>query len=102
MKIIVDFADMDIWNTNIEYRYKYIWIVVMNLMNLLPNKKICYSNLHLENISRFGYKSAIKVWNTVEMKNSGDNHQLTAQSEFLLFIDMFENLRDTCLKNIKQ
>ena len=33
------------------------------------------------------------------MKNLGDNYNLSAQSEFLLFTDIFENFRDTCLKN---
>lgn len=58
---------------------------------LLPNKKSCYSNLNLENICKFDYKSAIEVQNTVEMKNLGYNHNLPAQSEFLLFTEIFEN-----------
>ena len=33
------------------------------------------------------------------MNNLGDNYNLSAQSEFLLFTDIFENFRDTCLKN---
>ena len=43
-----------------EYRYRYMdsW----NEFNepLLPNKKNCYSNLNLENISKFDYKSAMQ------------------------------------------
>ena len=44
----------------------------------LRNKENLYSNLKLENTSNPDYIRTKKVWNTFEMKNLGDYHDLYA------------------------
>ena len=64
----------------------------------LPPKKDFYSNFNLENISDKDYKHAQKVWETFEIKNLGEYHDLYVQCDTLLLADVFENFRDKCIE----
>ena len=64
----------------------------------LPPKKDFYSNFNLENISDKDYKHAKKVWDVFEIKNLGEYHDLSVQSDTLLLSDIYENFRNMCLK----
>ena len=42
-----------------------------------------------------------KVWETFEMKNPKDYHDLYNQADVLLLADVYENFRDICIENYK-
>ena len=67
----------------------------------LPPKEAFYSRLNDEGISDKDYEYARKVWETFEMKNLEDYHNLYNQVDVLLLADVFENFRDICIKNYK-
>ena len=60
---------------------------------LLPNKE--YFNK--EDITDEDYAHGQKVWNTFNIKNLGEYHNLYVQSHASLLADVFENFRDKCI-----
>ena len=64
----------------------------------LPNKKAFYSELYLEDITNKDYTHAQKVFEEFKLKNLGDYHDLSVQSDTLLLADVFENYRNKCIK----
>ena len=67
----------------------------------LPPKEEFYSRLNGVGISDEDYEQARKVWETFEMKNLEDYHNLYNQVDVLLLADVFENFRNICIKNYK-
>ena len=39
-----------------------------------------------------------KIWNTLNIKNLGEYHDLCVQSDTVLLADVFENFRDKCIE----
>ena len=64
----------------------------------LPSKEDFYSNLNMEDISDIDYRHANNVFKVFKLENLGDYHDLYVQSDTLLLADVFNNFRDTCLK----
>ena len=67
----------------------------------LPPKEAFYSRLNDVGISDENYAHTRKVWETFEMKNLEEYHNLYNRVDVLLLADVFENFRDICIKNYK-
>ena len=67
----------------------------------LPQREDFYSLLKGENISEDDYKHAKDVWNTFNLQNMGEYHDLYLQTDILLLTDVYENFRKTCLTYYK-
>ena len=81
--------------------YPYEYIDEWNKFNekVLPGKESFYSNLTLENISEIDYAHANNVFKKFNINNLGEYHDLHVRSDTLLLADIFENFRQSCLKN---
>ena len=64
----------------------------------LPNEKVFYSNLNMEDISDIDYRHANNVFKVFKLENLGDYHDLYVQSDTLLLADVFSNFRNMCIK----
>ena len=82
------------------YPYEYMDSPEKLKETKLPSKEAFYSRLNDEGISDEDYAQAQKVWETFEMKNLEDYHNLYNQVDVLLLADVFENFREICLKII--
>ena len=81
--------------------YPYEYIDEWDKFNekVLPGKESFYSNLTLENISEIDYAHASNVFKKFNINNLGEYHDLYVRSDTLLLVDIFENFRQSCLKN---
>ena len=66
--------------------------------NTIPSKEAFYSKLSLEGISDAEYEHVKKIWESFEIKNLGEYHDLYLQWDTLLLADVFENFRDKCVE----
>ena len=64
----------------------------------LPNKKAFYSSLNMENITDIDYRHANRVFKGFKLKNLGDYHDFSVQSDTLLLADVFETFRNMSLE----
>ena len=59
----------------------------------LPSRDKFYSTLNLEDISDDNYVHAINVWNTFNISNLGEYHDLYVKLDTALLADVFENFQ---------
>ena len=67
----------------------------------LPDKKVFYSELNLEDIIDKDYKHAQKVFEEFRLKNVRDYYDLYVQSDTLQLADVFKNFRNKCIEIYK-
>ena len=80
------------------YPYEYMDSWKWFKEETLPDKEYFYSELNKEHITDEDYAHAQKVWNTLNIQNLGEYHDLYVQSDIALLADVFENFSDTCLE----
>ena len=83
--------------------YPYEYMDEWNKFNEkeLPCKGSFYSNLSMEDISDTDYKHANNAFKKFNINNLGEYHDLYVRSDTLLLADIFENFRQSCLKNYR-
>ena len=67
----------------------------------LPDIEEFYDLLTDNNISEDDFRHAKDVWNTFNLQNMGEYHDLYLKTDILLLTDVFENFRKTCLTYYK-
>ena len=80
------------------YPYEYIDNLEIFDETSLPDKESFYSSLNMENIDDIDYRHGNNVFKKFKLKNLGEHHDLYVQSDTLLLADVFENLRNMCMK----
>ena len=83
------------------YPYDYITDSSKFLEEKLPEQKDFYNILNEEELSSTDYDHAQHIWQTFNIKNLGEYHDLYLKSDVLLLADVFENFRDLCLDYYK-
>ena len=64
----------------------------------LSAKEDFYSHFNMEDITDADYAHKKRVCKDFEIKNLGEYHDFYVQSDTLLLVDVFESLRNFCLK----
>ena len=80
------------------YPYEYMDTEEKFKENKIPPMKAFYSSLSGKGITKTNYKHVLNVWNTFDMKNLLDYHELYNMTDVLLLADVFENFRENSLK----
>ena len=61
----------------------------------LPPKDAFYSRFNMKGISDQDYEHAQQVWNTMEKKTLGCDHDTYLKKDVLRLVDVFETCRNT-------
>ena len=81
------------------YPYEYMDNINRFEETTLPPKEQFYSTLTEEHIKDQEYEHAQKVWQTFNIRNLKEYHNLYLLTDTLLLADVFEQFRTMCLQN---
>ena len=79
------------------YPYEYMDSFKKFNKSELPSKDKFFSSLKDEEISENEYSRAKHIWNTFNIKNLGEYHDLYLKTDVLSLCDVFEKFVNTCL-----
>jgi len=86
------------------YPYEYIDSWDKFQETTLPPKEAFYSKLNMRDISDKDHEHARHAWNKMWLEGErilGDYHDVYLRTDVLLFADVFETFRETCLEHYK-
>ena len=89
--------DLKLFKEKAVYLYAYMNSFKKFNETELPSKDKFFSSLTNENISEKDYEKAKDIWNTFNIKNLGEYHELYLKTDVLLLYDVFEKFINTCL-----
>ena len=75
------------------YPYEYMDSYERFDEELLPDEDAFFSILSIEDITNVDYRHAKRVYETFNIKDLGEYHDLYVQSDTLLLADVFEHFR---------
>ena len=85
-----------LWKDDDPYEYMDDWEKLNETS--LPWKEDFYGHLNMEDTADADYVHAKRACQDFEIKPLGEYHDLYAQSDTLLLVDVFENFQNMCLK----
>ncbi|KAK3088565.1 hypothetical protein FSP39_020689 [Pinctada imbricata] len=80
------------------YPYDYMDSELKFSDTTLPGIQEFFNRLSEEHLSEDSYQHAKNVWQTFDMQDMGQYHDLYLKTDVLLLADVFENFRDLCLE----
>ena len=83
------------------YPYDYMDCFEKFNQTELPTKDEFFSVRNDQHITNKEYDHARKVWETFNLKNMGEYHDLYLKSDVLLLADVFESFKKTCFQYYK-
>ena len=66
-----------------------------------PSIEQCYSQLNDEAMKPKDYQRALDVWESFDIQDMGEYHDLYLITDVLLLADVFENFRSCCINSYK-
>ena len=80
------------------YPYEYMdkWVRFNETSS--PDKESFYSSLNMENIGDIDYRHCNNVFKKFKLKSLGEYHDLYVQSDTFLLANVFEDVRNMCIK----
>ena len=82
------------------YFWIYGWLAKIQWVIITWKKDLC-SYLNIEDITDADYDHTKRVYKDFETKKIGEYHDLYLQSDTLLLADVFDKIRNMCLKIYK-
>ena len=98
-KELKEFKDKDLNLLKEKGVYPYEYMNSFKKFNEteLPSKNKFFSSLKNEDISEKDYEKAKDIWDTFNIKNLREYHDLYLKTDVLLLCDVFEKCINTCL-----
>ena len=81
------------------YPYEYMSSWDRFKESQLPSIEAFYSKPNMSKISEDDYQHAQRVWKEFGIRNLGDYHDLYLRTDVVLLANVFEAVRDTCLRH---